>query len=313
MVIKLIPNSNVNSSSTVHTTVMTPEPVDLLILGAGWSFQFLEPLLRQENVSYAATTTTGHDNTLPFRFDPSSQDDTQYKALPSATTILITFPLKGEGQSKHLLALYKATHASAEPPRWIQLGSTGIFTAPAWNDSRSPYDASNPRAVAEDELLSLGGGGGGGGDHHSCVLDLAGLYGGSRDPRNWLARVAKSKDQLRAKGAVHFVHGADVARAVLAAHRGFDRVKGKRWIVADLRTYDWWELALRWGGEEFATWVGELMEEDGVRALPRPVEKLGRVLDSRAFWNAVGVWPVMGIPGGKLDVSDAAYQPMRGN
>jgi hypothetical protein len=301
MVIRKITNSTFQSSSTVRTNIMTQEPVDLLILGAGWTFQFLEPLLRQEKVSFAATTTTGHDDTIPFRFDPVSKDEAQYKTLPSATTILITFPLKGEGQSKHLLTLYRATHSSSEP-RWIQLGSTGIFTSPAWNDERSEYDQSNTRAIAEDELLSVG---------HSCVLDLAGLYGGARDPRNWLARVAKTKDQLKAKGAVHFIHGADVSRAVLAAHRNFSHVHGKRWIIADLRTHDWWELAIRWGGEEYAKWVGELMEEDSVRALPRPVEKLGRVLDSRGFWNAVGIWPVMGIPGGKLDVSDAAYQPMR--
>ncbi|KAB5551238.1 hypothetical protein GE09DRAFT_1033938 [Coniochaeta sp. 2T2.1] len=280
---------------------MSDKHVDILILGAGWTFQFLEPLLRKEQVIFAATTTSGRDNTIPFRFDPDSKDEEPYKALPSATTVLITFPLKGEGQSKHLLDLYAATHSSSHP-QWIQLGSTGIFSSPSWNDNRSQYDKSNLRAIAEDELLSLGS---------SCVLDLAGLYGGARDPRNWLARVAKTKDQLEAKGAVHFIHGADVAQAILAAHRNFKSIHGQRWIIADLRMYDWWELALRWGGQEYARWVGELMDEDEVRALPRPVEKLGRVLDSRAFWKAVDVYPVMGIPGGKLDASDASYQPMQ--
>ncbi|KAJ9164813.1 hypothetical protein NKR19_g1018 [Coniochaeta hoffmannii] len=275
-----------------------PEPVDLLILGAGWTFQFLEPLLREQKIRFAATTTTGRDNTIPFRFDPDSEDQAPYRALPSATTILITFPLKGTGQSSHLVDLYTTTHPPCTP-QWIQLGSTGIFTAPAWNDERSEYDKTSPRAIAEDELIS---------HCRGCVLDLAGLYGGVRDPRNYLGRVAKTKEQLRAKGAVHLVHGADVARAVLAAHRSYGSVCGQRWIVADLRTYDWWELAIRWGGEEYARWVGELMEEDGVRALPRPVETLGRVLDSRGFWNAVGVWPVMSIPGGRLSSTDAAFQ-----
>lgn len=303
MVIKKIPTPNANLSTAVYTNSMPDGPVDLLILGAGWTWQFLEPLLREQNASFAATTTTGRNNTIAFRFDPDSDDGTPYKALPSATTVLITFPLKGAGQSRHLVNLYTATHSSCTP-HWIQLGSTGIFTAPAWNDERSEYDKSSPRAIAEDELISLG---------QSCVLDLAGLYGGARDPRNYLGRVAKTKDELKAKGAVHFVHGADVARAVLAAHRTFARVRGQRWIIADLRTYDWWELAIRWGGEDYARWVGELMEEDNVRALPRPVERLGRVLDSRAFWNAVGVWPVMGIPGGRLDVTDAAIEPIRRN
>jgi hypothetical protein len=274
-----------------------PEPVEVLILGAGWTSRFLEPLLSSQHVIFAATTTTGRDGTIPFRFDPSSGDEAPFRLLPSATTILITFPLKGDGQSKHLLSLYKATHPNLEP-QWIQFGSTGIFSAPGWNDSDSEYDKSSPRAVAEDELLECG---------RSCVLNLAGLYDGiSRDPRNWLARVAKTKEQLKAKGAVHFIHGADVARAVLAAHRKFQSVCGKRWIVADLRTYDWWELALRYGGAEYASWVGELMGEEGVRALPRAVDRLGRVLDSRAFWQKTGTWPVMGIPGGKFDVSGAS-------
>lgn len=282
MVIRRIP------SAASHSDTMAHEPVDLLILGAGWTWQFLEPLLRQEKISYAATTTTGHDGTIPFRFDPESSDEAPYQGLPSATTILITFPLKGAGQSKHLVKLYNSTHSSPTP-QWIQLGSTGIFTSPIWNDPWSQYDTTNPRAMAEDELISLG---------HSCVLDLAGLYGGARDPRNWLSRVAKTKDQLKAKGAVHFIHGADVARAVLASHRSFSRIQGQRWIIADLHMYDWWELAVRYGGEEYAEWVGELMTEGAVRALPRDAEKLGRVLDSRAFWKEVGIWPVMGIPGG---------------
>jgi hypothetical protein len=297
MVIKRIPIPDLDSLGTSSSTKMT-EPVDLLILGAGWTFQFLEPLLRDQGVSFAATTTTGHDNTIAFRFDPESKNEESYKALPSATTVLITFPLKGAGQSDLLVELYSATHSSCTP-HWIQLGSTGIFTAPAWNDERSDYDKSSPRAIAEDELIS---------HHQGCVLDLAGLYGAARDPRNYLGRVAKTKDQLKAKGAVHLIHGADVARAVLAAHRKYGSICGQRWIIADLRSYDWWELAIRWGDEEYARWVGELMEEENVRGLPRPVEMLGRVLDSRAFWNVVGVWPVMGIPGGKLDATDAASQ-----
>lgn len=301
MVIKAVRSSTVGSPATACSNSMADKSVDLLILGAGWTFQFLEPLLRQQKVSFAATSTTGHDNTIRFRFDPDSSDEVPYKELPSATTVLITFPLRGTGQSKHLVGLYTAMHPSCAP-HWIQLGSTGIFAAPAWTDSRSEYDKSSPRAIAEDELISC---------HGECVLNLAGLYGGVRDPRNFLARVAKTKDQLKAKGAVHFIHGADLARAVLAAHRSYERVRGKRWIVADLRTYDWWELALRWGGEGYARWAGELMMEEDVRTLPRPVEKLGRVLDSRAFWNLVGVWPVMGIPGGKLDVADAAYKPIQ--
>ena len=47
-------------------------------------------------------------------------------------------------------------------------------------------------------------------------------------------------------------------------------------------------------GLRYEEWVAELMQEEGVRALPRPPERLGRVLDSRAFWREMGTWPVKG-------------------
>ena len=277
-----------NISSPSSTT--TPAPVDILILGAGWTSTFLIPLLSKNHVSYAATTTTGRDNTIKFIFDPLDTSPAQYARLPSASTVLITFPLRGPGQSTLLTRLYRSTHPTG--PDWIQLGSSGIFNGRGWQSETSAYDAADARAVAEDELLSTVSG---------CVLSLAGLYGGNRDPRDWVLRVAASKDRLAAKTSLHLVHGEDVARAVLALHRRF--TPARRWIVADCHVYDWWELVFAWaeevrrradGGWEFERWVAELMRENGVRALPRAPEVLGRALDSRAFWEEVGVWPGRG-------------------
>ena len=200
--------------------------VELLILGAGWTSTFLIPLLEADSVSFAATTTTGHDGTTKFVFDPSSNDLGPYKALPTARTVLITFPLKGAGQSKHLVELYKQTHphagsTQASQPRFLQLGSTGIFQISdqtLWVTRHSSYDRSNDRAVAEDELRDLGG----------CVLNLAGLWGGARQPRNFLKRVAPTKEALKGKKSLHMVHGQDVARAILGMHRSF--TPGERWV-----------------------------------------------------------------------------------
>ncbi len=267
--------------------------VDLLILGAGWTSTFLIPLLSTSRISYSATTTSGRDGTIPFKFDPTSGSAEPFKHLPSATTVLITFPLKGHGQSKALVGLYRSIHGARN--NWIQLGSTEIFNQLPrdWSTEESPYDKSNVRAIAEDELMSLGG----------CALDLVGLYGGARVPAAWLPRLGKSKDDVRKRGAVHFVHGEDVARAIVATHRQF--TPGKRWIVADLRVYDWYDLIMSFSAmvkdeetqqesetrQQFAKWVGELMEEEGVRALPREMSVLGRKLDTRGFWNFHGLWP----------------------
>lgn len=302
----------------------TSSKVTLLVLGAGWTYQFLQPLLVQEKISHAATTTTGHDGTIQFRFDPDSDDLDGFKKLPDAKYVLVTFPLKGKGPSARLVDFYNKTHApqagteteveAAEATtKWIQLGSTGIFTGSDWNDSSSPIDESNERGVAENELLSLGG----------CVLNLAGLYGGSRQPRNWISRVAKTKEQLAAKGALHLIHGVDVARGIVAMvkmhAKETTKLFGRRWIVADCVSYDWWCLVWDLMGEsaenenrhgeqgeikdgnetqheteegtKYRRWIMELMEENGIRGLPRPMDALGRKLDARDFWKAIGISP----------------------
>ncbi|KAF2023752.1 hypothetical protein EK21DRAFT_118474 [Setomelanomma holmii] len=272
----------------------TMKQVDLLILGAGWTSTFLIPQLDDENISFAATTTTGRDNTIPFKFAPDSGDAEPYKRLPAAQTVLITFPLTGHGQSKTLVGLYRSLHGAKNT--FVQLGSTGIFNKlpNGWSTEASLYDTSDARAIAEDELLGLGG----------CVLNLSGLYGGTRVPRTWLPRLAKSKEDVKKRGAVHFVHGEDVARAIIATYR--KPSPGKRWIIADLRVYDWYDLIMSFsamaeeGNEsvqeletrlQFAKWVGELMVEEEVRALPREMRVLGRKLDSRGFWEYHGLWP----------------------
>ncbi|TVY22758.1 hypothetical protein LHYA1_G009051 [Lachnellula hyalina] len=274
--------------------------VDILILGAGWTSTFLIPLLDQQKISYAATTTTGRDGTYKFRFDIVEHEDNpeQYAALPDAKTILVTFPLKGKGQSTHLITSYIQNHGSQKSdPNFIQLGSTGIFSIEnqdTWVTRHSKYDKSNPRAIAEDELLSRGG----------CVLNLSGLWGGARQPKNWIDRVASTKEQLKGKNSLHMIHGEDVARGIIAVHQEFSAAQSERFILTDLIVYDWWTVILGFSGELDAEnansereksqikWIGELMEEQNIRALPRSMEQLGRCYDCREFWTTFGIMPV---------------------
>jgi hypothetical protein len=165
-----------------------------------------------------------------------------------------------------------------------------------------------PRSVQETELFK----------HASAtVLHLAGLWGGKRNPVHWVERIAPNKSALAAKagfaflhhnllisypsvslqGSLHLIHGEDVARSILAAHQNFDKLAGQRWCLTDLRVYDWWELVSSWTPsarnvpEDPQLWVKQLMGEQGIRALPRPMEQLGRTLDSREFWEVVGIAP----------------------
>lgn len=173
-----------------------------------------------------------------------------------------------------------------------------------WFDRHSPWDQSNARGQSEAELLSFSSTTIASLSVSTTVLNLSGLYGGARSMRNYVSRIAPTKAALAGKGSLHMVHGLDVSRAVIGTHERFTKLAGQRWIVSDLRCYDWWDLASAWGdggldgtgAEETkgpqAKWVEELMEEQGVRALPRPPDMLGRVMDSREFWEAVELSPV---------------------
>ncbi|KAK6586034.1 hypothetical protein PZA11_001091 [Diplocarpon coronariae] len=282
----------------------SPSKVDLLILGAGWTSTFLIPQLKAQEISYAATTTNGRDGTYKFKFSSDSESKEnadQYRALPAAKTVLITFPLKGAAETTSLYDSYVHSHGGSSESantefNFIQLGSTGIWSIPGqdqWVTRHSRYDTSNARGQAEDELLRRAG----------CVLDLAGLWGGQRNPIHWIDRVASTKELLRGKGSLHMVHGVDVARGVIAVHQEFEKAKGQRFMLTDLQVYDWWSIILGLAGElDFKNgnadragkqikWIEELMEEQSVRALPRDMETLGRCYDTREFWNTFGIMP----------------------
>ncbi|KAG4438192.1 hypothetical protein IFR05_006316 [Cadophora sp. M221] len=312
------------------TLIMTTKPsptnpnsklttVDILILGAGWTSTFLIPLLEYQHITHAATTTTGRDGTLKFQFSLPKKHDEEpdlkpYSALPAAKTVLITFPLRGAEETKYLVESYIKTHSHSATtsssqigligedsetdtkPSFIQLGSTGLFTIPSqptWVTRHSAYNTTDSRAQAEDALLALGG----------CVLDLAGLWGGERNARHWIDRVAATKEALATKKSLHMIHGLDVARGIVAVHRRWEKARGERFMLTDLMVYDWWALILGFAGEldvengnseraeKQMKWIGELMQEQGVRALPRDMETLGRSYDSREFWETFGIMP----------------------
>lgn len=128
---------------------------------------------------------------------------------------------------------------------------------------------------------------------------------------------------------IQLIHGLDVARAIVAVHLSppvtslvpsSSRLLGQRYLLTDLRVYDWWDIISAWGlaptkasssllsfasfyspGESGGdllgpqpAWVLELMEEQSVRALPRTPETLGRALDSRDFWKDFKLMPIKG-------------------
>ncbi|KAJ6544976.1 hypothetical protein DFH09DRAFT_990029 [Mycena vulgaris] len=272
--------------------------VDILILGAGWTSTFLIPLCEESKITCAASTRSGSGSTIKFEFQPNSDDPEPYKLLPDAKTVLITFPITVSGASERLVRLYISTREHAgDPPAFIQLGTTSIWDKSAdamaaqgstFYDRKSPFILTG-RANAEVELLAVP-------LAPTTVLNLAGLWGGQRVVRNWLGRVASTKEALKGKGSLHLIHGLDLARVILAVRANFAKAAGQRWMITDGRVYDWWDLASAWGAssdEGPSLWVRELMLEENVRVLPRNTEALGRILDSRDFWYDFGLSPLM--------------------
>jgi len=287
-------------------------PVDILILGAGWYSQYLIPLIQSDpSLSFVATTRDGRVVTgyTTIKFEVSDRDETDWARLPKARTVVLSFPTVSPGAVTKYIRAYELVHGAGWT-RWIQLGSTGTFDAAVCSAGESPETCvtriariprpSNTRTESEFELLSLSSQTSPS-QTQTTVLNLAGLWGGTRMPRNWVSRVAPTKEALAKKGSVHFIHGEDVARAIIAVHHRFS--PGQRWILTDGRVYDWWDLASAWGsaGESARDkppqgpqpdWVRDLMVENNILALPRSGPLLpGRRLSSQDFWTAYEMHP----------------------
>jgi hypothetical protein len=110
------------------TTGIYVMPVDILILGAGWTSSFLIPLCQQQAISYATTTRSGTHSTIKFVFDPDSDVLEPFENLPDATSILICFPIAKCEASKRLVNLYMKSRRSPNVNAcFIQLGTSGIW------------------------------------------------------------------------------------------------------------------------------------------------------------------------------------------
>ncbi|KAJ2570520.1 hypothetical protein GGH19_005108 [Coemansia sp. RSA 1807] len=267
------------------------EQVQVLILGHGFVGQYLTELLSTNSVSYAATTTTGRDATIKWQF---SGTDTDFSALPAAPFVVVMFPVNGATDADHLCHGYTTHHQTIcpdyTPPRWILLGSTRAFTqTPSTKYTPPDTTLGGPRMDAEVRAIEK---------YTACVLNLVGLWGGARCPRDW-ARFY-TKDRLRTRlndRSLHLVHGADVARAILAVVR--DRTINGRWLVSDQRVYDMLQIVLC--DDRVRGLLSELLEEKDVQALLHATRvedvELGtmcvtRRVDSSHFWDRAAIQPL---------------------
>ncbi|KAF8759556.1 Epoxide hydrolase N terminus [Rhizoctonia solani] len=256
---------------------MTTSAVDILILGAGWLSHFLFPILYESNLTYAATSRTGlTPDTIKWSLGDTS------KVLPKASTVVVMFPVENWDALSGSLRNIKAVTGT------IDTDSDSVVTRHTPLPSNAPT-----RSLVEEQFLKAY-------PTTGAVLNLVGLHGrppASGDnphssPRlvpNFLKRIGPSKNALKQKASVHFVHGYDAALAVVLVHKQTRGMVG-RWIVSDCLVRDWWAIALEMGGYQEKKWVIELMKEEQVAILPRQ-KGLGRMLDGSDFWEATGSVP----------------------
>jgi hypothetical protein len=108
-------------------------PVDILILGVGWTSTFLIPLLNDRGLAFKGTTRDGRKtnqgSTIKFDFQQDRDTPESFATLPSARCVVITFPIYGSGGSERLVRQYRDTHSDVPNLLFAQLGSTGIWDA----------------------------------------------------------------------------------------------------------------------------------------------------------------------------------------
>ncbi|CEG68381.1 hypothetical protein RMATCC62417_04652 [Rhizopus microsporus] len=268
--------------------VMSAAVLPILILGLGWTGQFLAELMSSMQIDYAATTRDGRNDTIVWTL-PDNCAFLNVSSLPFAQTVLVTFPVKQPQCLDALIDAYEAQHKQSS--QWILLSSTRPFSGdPA--DRHTPLDRSKDtgRMSAEDTLIQRGG----------SVLHLAGLWGNQRQPKNWVPRfpTAEAIRNKLLQRQLHLIHGKDVARAILAVHQQFK--PGERWIITDQTCYDWIKLFLAWGSEEQIKIARDLAIHDdqcrqvlGDGSLEEVVARGGVKprLDSTEFWETFHLEP----------------------
>lgn len=141
----------------------------LLIVGLGWTGQFLAELMVSMQLNYAATTRDGRNNTIAWTLPTDCKNDFNISSLPFAKTVLITFPIMQAECMTAMIDAYESHHKQSS--QWILLSSTRPFVGSPAN-RHTPLDKTKDtgRMGAEDVIVKRGG----------SVLHLSGLWGGQR-------------------------------------------------------------------------------------------------------------------------------------
>jgi nucleoside-diphosphate-sugar epimerase len=172
-----------------------------------------------------------------MRFD--LEQPSTWLNIPAGANLIWCFPATPLEQVQAF-----ARTLDAPPRRIVVLGSTSAYDAPSqsteypppWIDESAPVNLTKPRVQGEEFLRTNCG---------AIILRVAGIYGPSRNPIDWIrtGRVSPSRKY------VNLIHVEDLATICLAA---LEHGKpGEAYNVSDGQPHTWNEICLtaqqRWG------------------------------------------------------------------
>jgi len=214
----------------------------LVILGSGYTARFVLPLA-ERRYTRVLSTSRNPDHHLAslspdsrVRFDLT--DRTTWQNIPPDGDLLWCFP----AEPLDLVQEF-AKRLSLPSHRLVVLGSTSAYRVgdietdpPSWTDETAPIDLSKSRVQGEEYLREK---------HGAVVLRVAGIYGPSRNPLDWIkkGRVGLSRKY------VNLIHAEDLAEICLTAlELG---LSGEAYNVSDGTPRTWKDICRmaqdRWG------------------------------------------------------------------
>ena len=224
-------------------------PRPLIVLGSGYTGQVLHRTATSQGRIVHATSRNPLNNLADIpsehRLQFELEQPSTWGNIPAGADLIWCFPATPLEQVQAFVRTL-----AAPPRRIVVLGSTSAYDTssesteypPPWIDESAPLDQTKPRVQGEEYLR----------EHHGAiVLRVAGIYGPTRNPLDWISR-----DRVEmSRKYMNLVHVEDLAAiCLLAIDKGNP---GEAYNVSDGTPRTWNEICVtaqqRWGVTVAAT------------------------------------------------------------
>ena len=216
--------------------------VDYLILGHGYTAQFLSQTIKNPEPDAQQVSTSRSDSNFHY-FD--LEDPEIWDQLPQAKVTFWTFPPSPLDLVKNFYNENKSKLG-----KLVVIGSTSAFKTESPHqdvDEQTPFDTSVERAEAEEFLKNNG----------AVLVMSSGIYGPNNNPVNWVTNGYVGKSEK----FVNMIHVEDLAQFTFNA--GLYGEMGNVYIASDNCPLRWVDVITAW---EKAGLVSDVPEKTSKRA-----------------------------------------------